>query len=375
MNTVKDLMGIINLSENEETIKEITYNRPIATIPIAGRYRVIDFILSNMINAGIHNVCIFTQGKSRSLMDHIGTGKPWDLDRKIDRLSILNPVININDMITHTGDLDNFKNHLDYIKYSRQKYVLVTRSYMVCNIDLKAVFKYHKETGVDMTIVYKRMINHNGRFLGCDTLNLDENGKVISIGRNARSRRYYNVSAEMYIMKKELLMNIIQDSIMMGDSEYLKQAILKSVKTLDVNGYPYDGYLACINTIHNYYETNMDLLDVDIAREMFYKNGLVYTKVKDEPPTKYLESSNVVNSLVANGCIIEGTVENSIIGRHVKVKKGAVIKDSIIMQKCVVEESAYLKNAILDKYVHIGKEKMLSGDRRNPIVIKKGLSL
>lgn len=372
---MNDIMGIINLSENEESIREITYNRPIATIPIAGRYRVIDFMLSNMVNAGIHNVCIFSRGKSRSLMDHIGSGKPWDLDRKIDRLSILNPVVNLNDVITHKGDIENFKNNLDYIKYSRQKYVLVTRSYMIFNIDFKEVFKYHKETGADITIICKKMVNHNNRFLGCDTLNLDEDEKVISIGRNSGSKRYYNISMEAYLMKKELLVELIQDSIMMGDCEYLKQTLLKGVKTLNTNAYSYDGYAACINSIQNYYETSMDLLNVDIAQELFYKNGLIYTKVKDEPPTKYLESSNVVNSLVANGCIIEGNVENSIIGRNVKIKKGAVIKDSIIMQKSVVDEGAYLKNGILDKYVHISKGKILSGDNKNPIVIKKNLSI
>ncbi|SKC79114.1 glucose-1-phosphate adenylyltransferase subunit GlgD [Maledivibacter halophilus] len=372
---MKNLMGIINLGENEEEIKELTYNRPIATIPIGGRYRVIDFTLSNMVNAGIHNVSIFTQGKSRSLMDHLGTGKPWDLNRKIDGLFVLNPVVNINDVITHRGDLENFRNNLDYIKYSKQEYVLLSRSYMISNIDLREAFKYHKKSGADITIAYKRMINHNGRFLKCNSLNIDENRKIKSIGRNEGNRRYYNISMEMYIMKKKLLLDIIQDSLTLGDSQYLKQAIFQRLDRLNVNGYPYEGYLACINSTQNYFETSMDFLDLEVSMELFHKEDLVYTKTKDEPPAKYTENSEVVNSLIANGCVIEGKVHNCIIGRGVKIKKDSVIENSIIMQKSVIEEGAYIKNAIVDKYVNVTKNNILAGDKINPLVVKKGLKL
>ncbi|MCT4594346.1 MAG: glucose-1-phosphate adenylyltransferase subunit GlgD [Anaeromicrobium sp.] len=372
---MKDLMGIINLSENEEEIKDITYNRPIATVPIGGRYRVIDFTLSNMINAGIHNISIFTRGKSRSLMDHIGTGKPWDLDRKNDGLFVLNPVFNVNNVITHRGDLENFKNHLDYIKYSNQEYVLLSKSYMICNMDFREAFKYHKESSAHITIIYKKMTNKDKRFLGRNILNLDEKGRVMSIGNNAGNRREYNISMEMYLMKKELFLNIIEDSLTLGDSEYIKQAIFKRVDTLNVNGYPYEGYLACINSIENYYETSMDILNMNVSKELFHKEGLIYTKTKDEPPAKYTQDSHVKNSLVANGCIIEGTLENCIVGRGVKIKKGAVVKDSIIMQKSIIEDGSHIKNAILDKYVHITENKILGGDRKNPLVIKKGIRI
>lgn len=372
---MKDIMGIINLSESEEAIKELTYNRPIATIPIAGRYRVIDFTLSNMVNGGIHNVSIFTQGKSRSLMDHLGTGKDWDLDRTIDGLFVLNPVINFHDITFYRGDIENFKNHIDYIEYSKQNYVLLTRSYMICNVNYSEAFKYHKKSEADITIIYKEMKNNCTKFLNFDTLNLDERGKVLSIGRNTGKSKSYNMSMEMYIMKKQLFLSIIQDSISTGDSEYLKQSIFKSIKNLNVNAYPFNGYVSCINSIENYYKTNMELLDIDISDELFHKRGVIYTKTKNEPPTKYADSSNIINSIVANGCIIEGNVENSIIGRGVKIGKGAVIKDSIIMRKSTVEKCVYLNNVILDKYVYITKGKVLSGDKKNPFVIKKNMTL
>lgn len=368
-------MGIINLSESEEAIKEITYNRPIATIPIAGRYRIIDFTLSNMVNAGIHNVAIFTRGKSRSLMDHLGTGKDWDLDRKRDGLFVLNPVINYDDIIFNKGDIENFDNHVDYIKHSKQEYVLLSRSYMICNVDYAEAFKFHKESGADITIIYKQMENNHQKFLNCDTLNINEEGRVLSIGRNTGISKFYNMSMEMYIMKKELLLEIIQNSISTGDSEYLKQAVFLNMKNLKVNTFPFSGYLSCVNSIQNYYKTNMELLDVEVSKELFQKNGLIYTKINNEPPTKYADSSGVVNSLIANGSVIEGTVENSIIGRGVKIKKGAVVKDSIIMRKCIVEENVQLTNVILDKYVRITKEKILCGDKKSPFVAKKSMVL
>lgn len=364
-------MGIINLSENEEKIKELTYNRPIAALPMAGRYRIIDFVLSNMVNAGVENISIFTQGKSRSLMDHLRTGKEWDLDRKIDGLFILNPQMSTTDMFTSLGDLENFKNHMVYLKRSRQNYVILTRSYMICNIDYTEVYNYHKETKADITIVYKKVDDNDERFIGCDTLYLNDNGRVKSIGRKVGTNRNNCISMEMYIMRKELLIDIIFNSIANGNNKYLKQAIISNIDKLHVNSYQYNGYLSCINSIKNYYKTNMELLDIDIYEKLFYKNGLIYTRVKDEPPTKYTETAEVSNSLIANGCIIEGVVENSIIFRGVKIGKDAVIRNSIIMQKSVVDEGVKLNNVILDKNVIITKNKTLMGDAVSPVVVKK----
>ena len=372
---MKDIMGIINLIENEDRIKDLTHNRPIATIPILGRYRIIDFSLSNMVNAGIRNVGIYTRGKSQSLMDHLGTGKEWDLDRKIDGLFLLNPIIDFNNIKINKGDIESFRSHLNYLKSSRQRYVVISRSYMICNVDYVDAVNYHKETGADITIIYKKIEEDIDKFNDCDTLNLDKKENVISVGSNLGDKKSYNISMETYIMKKELLLNIIQNSINKGDYEYLKQAVFNSMKNLHVNAYSYNGYLSCISSVENYYRTNMELLNVDLARQLFYEDRLVYTKVKDEPPTKYCQNTNVSNSLIANGCVIEGVVENSVIGRRVEISKGAVVKDSIIMQKSSIGENCYLENVILDKHVRISDGKILSGDKDYPFVIKKNMSL
>ncbi|KXZ39749.1 glucose-1-phosphate adenylyltransferase [Alkalithermobacter thermoalcaliphilus JW-YL-7 = DSM 7308] len=370
-----DTMGIINLSESEELIGELTKNRPIASIPISGRYRVIDFILSNMVNAGINNIAIFTHGKSRSLREHLGSGKEWDLDRKIDGLFVFNSEFSTNQRVLHKGDLDNFKNNLDYIKTSRQEYVVLSRSYMICNINLKEAIRYHKESNVDMTIVYKEVDNSDDKFLSCDVLSIDEDGKVKGIGVNLGRKEKTNLSMEIYIMKKDLLLKIIEDSISSGNYNYLKNAIYHNISNLNVNAFKFSGYLSCINTTENYYKTNMEMLNYDQYKELFYRHGNIYTKIKDGAPAKYKDDAVIKNSIIANGCIIEGTVENSIIGRGVKIGKGAVIKDSVIMAKCNIDEGVYIENAILDKNVIITKNKLLRGDMKKPLVIGKDYEL
>ncbi|MTI66442.1 MAG: glucose-1-phosphate adenylyltransferase subunit GlgD [Firmicutes bacterium] len=372
---MKRFMGIINLGENESKIKEITYNRPIASVPIGGRYRVIDFTLSNMVNAGIQNVAIFTQGKNRSLMGHLGSAKPWDLNRKYEGLFVINPVLEPEDTIIRKGDIESFKNNIDYIQGSKQEYVLLTKSYMLYNMDFKKAFNYHIDSSSDITLIYKRVDNKDNRFIGCDNLTTDKFNNLKSIGYNMGNDEFSNISLETYILRKDLLIDIIKDTVSKGDSKYLKQAIYNRMDKLKVDTFPFNGYLACINSIENYYNTSMDLLDEKKYKDLFYENGLIYTKIKDEPSTKYSSSSNISNSLVANGCIIEGRVENSIIARGVTVKKGAVIKNSILMQKSLVSENAYLENIILDKKVIVSEGKILSGNHNKPFVIKKNTFL
>ncbi len=369
---MKDVMGIINLSENEEHIKELTYNRPVGSIPFLGRYRVIDFVLSNMVNAGIENVGVFACSKFSSLRDHLGSGKPWDLDRKIDRLFFLSPELQTYATSIQEGDLKNFKDHLDYIKRSRQEYVILSKSCMIFNMDYSKAFEYHKDSGSDITIIYKRECENIEKFLNCDTLNLDEDGNVISIGTNMGAKTCSNISMEMYIMKKQILIDVIEDSISKGYAKNLKDVFFMNIENYNVNSYEYDGYLACINSLKNYYDASMEILNTENSRKLFSEHGLICTKVKDEAPTKYGQHGSVKNSLVANGCIIDGQVENSIIFRGVKVKQGSCIKNSIVMQRSEIDENANIENAILDKHVTITRGKELKGDAKSPIVIRKG---
>lgn len=366
-----DYVGIIDLCEREDSIRELTYHRPIASIPIAGRYRIIDFALSNLVNAGIQNISIFTQNKYRSLLDHLGTGKAWDLDRKNDGMFIMTPVFDYYTLGIARGDIENFKNHIDYVHLSRQNNVIVTGSTMICNVDYRDAIKRHNETGADITLIYKYSDNCIEDFLYSSTLTIDGDGRVTGYDTNMGKKSQGNIFMNMFIMKKALFLDIVHNCVSRGDCDFFKDAVLRNLDNFKVYSYEFCGYLANINTTHNYYKTSMELLDQNISKDLFFGNGLIYTKVKDEPPTKYEANAKVANSLVANGCIIDGQVENSIIFRGVKIKKGAVVKNSIVMQNCLVEADTLLRNVILDKSVRITEGKQLKGDESHPMVIEK----
>jgi glucose-1-phosphate adenylyltransferase len=365
------ILGIINLSASTEKLKSLTEIRTVGSIPIAGRYRVIDFILSNMVNSGISNIAICTQGKSRSLYDHVGSGKYWDLDRKKEGLSYFHPETFNFERQFRTGDLETFKDMIGFVKSAKQPYVLITKSYMLAQIDYKKMLKNHEESDADITILYKRMNDYVRRFVDCDTLNIDEDNKVISVGKNLGKKKYYNVSMEMYMMKKEKFVEIIEEAIQRGDVDSLKAALLKQVNRSKVKAYSHEGYLACINSVQNFYRSNMDFLNPEIQSEMFSEDGLVYTKIKDEPSTFYGEDSYTNNSLISSGCIIEGVVENSVLSRGVHVKKGAIVRNSVVMQNSIIEETANINYMILDKNVQVSEKRVFNGDQDHPFVITK----
>ncbi|BEP28306.1 glucose-1-phosphate adenylyltransferase subunit GlgD [Helicovermis profundi] len=366
---MSEMMGIINLSASTEKIKQLTEKRSIGTINVAGRYKVIDFVLSNMVNSGITNVTISTIERARSLYNHMGSGKYWDLDRKKDGLSIFYNEESNLDVVKKRGDIEIFKSMLNHIKRSNNKYVLMSRSYMICNVDYKEMLKFHKEKDADITILYKSMNNHVKRFVDCDTVSLDANSKIVSMGKNLGKKINYNISLEMYLLKRELLIKLIEDAIHIGEVNYFKQSLLDQVGKLNVYGYQYRGYLACINSTKNYYRTSMDFLDIDVQSELFNIEKPIYTKVEDSPPTFYGNDSYTTNSLISSGCIVEGVVENSILARGVHIKKGAIVRNSIIMKDVTVNDTASINYAVLENGVEVERKQTLCGDKDHPFVI------
>lgn len=364
---LKNCLGIINLDENEDKIRELTRNRPLASIPIAGRYRIIDFILSNLTNAGIESIGIFSKMQSRSLMDHLSNGRPWDLNRKIDGLRFFNftttdPCID---------DITNFANNIEYLYKAKQEYVIFTSSYMICNIDFRDILRNHIESGYDITMVYKKVEDADKNFCGCESLNIDEEGNIISVGKNIKNKKNANIGIGIYVMKRELLIHIINECVSTGYHRKVKSYIYNSLDKLKVRSAEFKGYLACLNSLSSYYKVSMDLLDNRINKELFSRERPIYTKTNDEIPAIYSRDCEVKNSIIANGSLIEGTVENSIIFRRVKVSKGAVLKNCIILQNCIIGEDAKLYNIVTDKYVNIGKNKELRGDITIPLVVEK----
>ena len=373
---LKNVMGVINLRDYS-FLRGITENRPAAAVPFGGRYRLIDFILSSMVNSGIKNIGIFIKDKSRSLIDHLRAGKDWDLDRKKDGLFIFHC-----DNVEHDAKnafLRELYENLDYLHKSKQEYAVISDGNVACNLDLEPILSYHIKIGADITVVYKErdVLDVN---TGTVIAELTEDNRVTDIldieeGFSKMGRlipeKLNKVSMNIYIISKQLLIDITCACIARGHYDFVKDGLIKNLSKLKIYGYCYRGYAAIIDSIKSYYKYNLELLDQNIWRRLFFENGLIYTKVKDGPPAKYMKNASADHSLIANACIIDGIVKNSILFRRVRVHKGALIKNSIIMQKTEIGQNVVIENAILDKEVKVTKGKKLIGSMNHPLVIGK----
>lgn len=364
---MNNCLGIINLDENESRMGELVRHRTLASVPISGRYRVIDFAISNMANSGIEGIGIFTKNKSRSLINHLTNGRPWDLHRKKDGLR----VFNFGNYEPEYDDVHNFADNIEFIKNSRREYILLAPSYMVCNIDYNDLIKNHIKNNNDITVVYKGVDDADESFIDCEALNINEVDRVISIGENIGREKEANINMEMYIMKTDLFINIVYDCIKNGVYRKIREYISRNLNDLKVGAFEFKGYLACINSIKAYFDANMDLLNQDVNKELFYDKNPIYTKSQDEAPTQYTEISNVVNSIVANGSYIEGTVKNCIIGRRVRIGKGTVLENCIIMQNSVIEENVEMTKVIADKGTIVNENQNINGTENYPVTIQK----
>ncbi|MCA0971315.1 glucose-1-phosphate adenylyltransferase subunit GlgD [Halobacillus litoralis] len=365
------IAGIINLDHEQDLLDELTYFRCGAAVPFGGRYRMIDFTVSNMTNSRIESVAVFARRKYRSLMDHLEQGKAWDLDRKRGGLFILPPDWNDPTDISK-GDLQHFHNNIDFLHRAWADYILVTGSQNICNINFQDVLKEHKKVNADVTVIYNRADELYPEYQRAHKLEIDQNSRVTGIHNDHSS---INVYMDMYLIKKELMIDLIQQCIAHGSSHFFLDGIKSRLSELHVHAYEYKGTHALINSVESYYRNSSKLLEADEHDGLFSDDAPVFTKVKNEAPSKYLPSSDVMNTLVANGCVIEGHVEDSILFRGVKIGEGAVVKNSIIMQRCEIEPNAVLENVILDKDCKISEGRTLIGAPEKPFVVPKRKSM
>lgn len=373
-----ECMGLINLDKKgNPNINILNYARPLASTPIAGRYRIIDFVLSNMVNSGFTNVGIYAKEKYRSLTDHLGSGKDWDLSRKKGGLYIFSPENTKynNNYGFRSGDIYSILANIDYIERSTEEYILIASGYMLCNMDYSEAIEHHKRTKNDITVIYKNVHNADEDFLGCMTLNIDSSGRVLNIGNNIGAFPTANISTETYIMRRTDFIRCIYKIASLGTYSYFEDYINRELPNIQVGAYEFKDYLKCINSIQSYSEASKEMLKKEICAELFNSDRKIFTKDKSQAPTIYKKHAKVENSFVATGCKIDGEVSNSIIFRKVEIAKGAVIKNCVIMQNCKIDENVVLENVIFDKNISISEAKVLRGDTDYPMVIEKNQKL
>lgn len=364
---LENVIGLINLVNDRQYLKELTYHRCLSAVPFGGRYRLIDFTMSNFINANIKKVAVFTKEKYRSIMDHLGSGKEWDLDRRNGGLFILPP--NHPDE-SIKGDLQQFRDHIEFFMRSSENMVIISPGHHVSKIDFNEVVQNHRKSGADITVLYKYFDGEpvNKPIYHQCSVDVEEN--VTNIELYTTPKEGDPVCLETFVFNKQLLIDIIKSCCENDEFDLIKDGVKANLHRFNVKSHCVTGYMSFIHSISSYYKSNMDFLNPALSKEFFYDSWDVYTKLRHEPPVKYSASANVTNSLVSNGCHIEGTVENSIIFRGVKVHKDAVVKNSIIMQKGEIEEGTYIENVITDKQVTITREQVVIGDLY-PKVVKK----
>ncbi len=365
-----DVMGVINLGEEHGSLEELTYYRNQASVPFAGKYRLIDFTLSNMVNSGIQDIAILAKNKYRSIMDHLGTGKEWDLDRRRGGLFILPPSFHHSNV---KGDLQFFHQHLEFFIRGHQQYVLISAGHIIANVDYRPAFHFHKQMNADITVIYQDLDN-NKELSNWRKIAIDDNGRVRALENKIQTIHSDKVSMEIFIMEKALLLEMIDTCTQDGECHVIN-SIIKNIEKLHIYGYSYQGYTANIDSIKSYYKHSMDMLSPTIWQDLFYQPRLIYTKAKNDPPARYLADSNVTHAFIGNGCKIEGKVENSILFRGVKIHKGAYIKDSIIMQNSEIGENAVIEHAILDKRTVITSGKHVIGEPDQPFVVSKRMRI
>ncbi len=360
-------MGLINLEHEHHVFNELTYFRNHASIPLAGRYRMIDFALSNMVNSDIQEVAIFTRSKYRSLLDHLGTGENWDLDRRNGGLYILPPDWNDPTDVSK-GDLRFFHNNRDYFNRGKSEYVLISGSQFIANTHYQDAFRSHVDRGADVTLISTMAEKLEDEHTPYFRIQADDLGWVQNI---TNERNNPMVFTGTYIINKSLLMELVDDCIAYNHDYFFVHGIKDRLSELRVQMYRHKGYSAFINSIESFYRHNMNLLTEENYLELFYKPTFVRTKVSNNPPVNYRQPSTVKQSILANGCYIEGEVEGSVLFREVMVNEGTKIKNSIIMQRCKIEEDVYLENVILDKDVHVTKGQRIIGSKDKPYVVAK----
>lgn len=376
VNSNANALGILFPNSYDSLVPDLVSERLMASIPFASRYRLVDFILSSMANCGIDNISLIVRRNYHSLMDHLGSGRKWDLTRKNGGLNLVPPFAEKTVSI-YNGRVEALASILDFLKEQKEKYVVMADTNLAVNFDFNALIQAHMNSNADVTVAYREeplpgdLTGHRdiGKSLYY-TLAID-NGRVTKMYMNSKEPGVQNFSMNIYIIDRELLIDQINTAYVRGQVFFERDILAPQIGRLNVHAFRYDGYVARISSMKSYFDENMKMLDDANVHALFSAGNPIYTKIRDDNPARYINGAMASNIMAADGCIIEGEVENSILFRGVKIGKGARVKNCVLMQDTVIEAGASAEYAVTDKNVTITKGKDIKGTDTFPVYVAK----
>lgn len=376
INSKAEALGIIFPNSYDSLVPDLVSERLMASIPFASRYRMCDFMLSSMAQSGIDNISVIVRKNYHSLLDHLGTGREWDLVRKNGGLNIVPPFAQ-KQVKVFEGRVEALESIRGFLKKQQEKYVILSDANIAMNFDFTELLDAHIKSGADVTMMYRKQeIPESLKKLGRDKMELyysfGMNGdRVSKIYINPGEDGEMNFSLNIYVVERERLIKMVDEGYLHGCTYFVRDILDKQIDSLDVRGYCYDGYAACIFDTKSYFEENLKLLQEENLNALFSGNQ-IHTKIRDDNPTRYINGSRVKNVMVADGCVIEGEVENSVLFRGVHVGKGAKVKNCVLMQDTIVQQNASVEYVITDKNVTITEGRSLTGNDSYQVYVAKG---
>jgi glucose-1-phosphate adenylyltransferase len=366
---MNNMHGILFAYSSNVRLKELTEHRTASSMPYGSRYRVIDFMLSNLINAGVTDIGIIMRENYQSLLDHLGSGRDWDLARKRGGLRLLPPFAYSGvrrEASTYRGKLEALHSITEYLEHIRQDYIVLADSGVIINFPLEKVLEFHIEKGSDITCVCLNKTTYESDAYLC----IDKTGEVREVLLSSLEKDALPCIG-VYILSKKLLGKLLADSAAHNYVDFTRDVLQRMQGRLNISAYVHKGFSACPQSVSDYFTQSMALLDPKVRNDLFSRNRPVKTKIRDEASTYYSPESKVKRSIVADGCIIKGSLENCVVFRGVQVEEGAVLKNCILMQDSRIERDVGLSYVITDKEVTVTHGRSLKGLESYPIAIAK----
>lgn len=369
---MKDVFGIVFSNMHEHMIKELTTNRCMGSLPVGGRYRLIDFILSGFSNGGVTNTAVIAKSNYKSLLDHLGNGREWDLARKRGGLVILPPAALTEGGYAYRGRVEALAGIMSILQGSTADYVLCADCDLMANIDYDEFARFHKDSGADITVMYKKQYFAGERTRDLCTFEIDGDGTVTEMFINPEVKGEQNEYLNIMILSKGLLEWVVKDCRARGLDSFDRDALQANLGKFKINAFEFSDFAFRFDSMKAYFDSNLALLEPKVRKAIFRSDRPIYTRVFDEPPVRYGLNAKVENSLIADGCQIEGEVENSLLFRGVTVARGAKVRNCILMQGVTVGQYSELEHIVTDRIVSIKDNRTLIGHESYPMYIKKG---